>query len=728
MSNTLPPGPLAYAGTSAIPMINKTFDPTTSNYQFAVPTIWTNTSASRAWILVSKPMDVANWVLMASNEGDLSTITTPDSTVVVPTDGNINFLNGTNMTITGSGSDITFNSSGGGSGIVTLDGNTGSATGTTVTLEGVGSVTTSATSATVTISGNALLIADTDSGTATVSSNTLTFSGSGAATTSGSGSTVTVSVPTGGGLSLTTFGSTPNADGLTLTSGVLNMQPASGTEPGGVSTTTQTFAGAKTFSSNVTLQGTGNEVGTITSGNWNGSDIPLAYGGTSASLTASNGGIFYSTASAGAILSGTATAKQMLQSGSSSAPAWSTATWPSTTTADAILYSSATNTVGQISVVDNGVLITSNSGVPSLLANSSTAGYILTANSGAPPSWQAATGGGGTGSLVVNFQTFIGHGTYTYTPSANLSYAIIQCQAAGGGGGGAASSAVNASVGGGGGGGGYDLNSFSAATIGSSQSVVIGTGGAGGVGNSSGTSGGSSSVGSLISCTGGGGGSVNSSPFSTGAYSTGGAGGTGTGGILGMTSASGGTGGSQVTINTGAGGASAFGAGAISLINLAAGNNILAGSNGVASTVYGSGGSGAYNAISSSAYNGGAGQDGVVIITEFIGGGGSAGTSWSETSGTFNAVSGNGYSLIGASTATLPTSPSIGNTIIFQVDTASSVIISANTGQIIRLGNQSSSTAGTLTNSSIGDGITVTYSSTNSAWIVRAVQGDWTLA
>lgn len=52
--------------------------------------------------------------------------------------------------------------------------------------------------------------------------------------------------------------------------------------------------------------------------------ISLANGGTNANLTASNGGIFYSTASAAAILAGTATAGLALLSGSSTAPTWST--------------------------------------------------------------------------------------------------------------------------------------------------------------------------------------------------------------------------------------------------------------------------------------------------------------------------------------------------------------------------------------------------------------------
>lgn len=94
--------------------------------------------------------------------------------------------------------------------------------------------------------------------------------------------------------------------------------------------------------------------------------IGLANGGTGANLTASNGGIVYSTASAMAILSGTATANQIVLSGSSAAPAWSTATYPPTTTANQILYSSSTNTIAGLATANSGVLITSAGGVPSI--------------------------------------------------------------------------------------------------------------------------------------------------------------------------------------------------------------------------------------------------------------------------------------------------------------------------------------------------------------------------
>ncbi len=63
-------------------------------------------------------------------------------------------------------------------------------------------------------------------------------------------------------------------------------------------------------------------LGTVTTGAWNGSVIPLANGGTNANLTASNGGILYSTSTAVAVLAGTATANQLLISGASSTPSW----------------------------------------------------------------------------------------------------------------------------------------------------------------------------------------------------------------------------------------------------------------------------------------------------------------------------------------------------------------------------------------------------------------------
>jgi len=123
---------------------------------------------------------------------------------------------------------------------------------------------------------------------------------------------------------------------------------------------------------------------------WTG-QLGLTRGGTNASLTASNGGIVYSTSTALAILSGTSTAGQILRSGATAAPSWSTATYPATATsagtilrsdgtnwavststfsdtytASNLLYSNGSNTVTGLATANNGTLITSGSGVPSI--------------------------------------------------------------------------------------------------------------------------------------------------------------------------------------------------------------------------------------------------------------------------------------------------------------------------------------------------------------------------
>jgi len=159
--------------------------------------------------------------------------------------------------------------------------------------------------------------------------------------------------------------------------------------------------------------------GVITAGTWNASLIPLVYGGTNANLTASNGGIVYSTSSAMAILSGVAAANRVLLSGNATAPAWSTATYPATTTVSQLLYSSATNTVAGLATANNSVLVTSGTGVPSLgltVANnfsytSTTAGTarVLTVsntdntNAASNARLQLTTGGASSGDAVATF-------------------------------------------------------------------------------------------------------------------------------------------------------------------------------------------------------------------------------------------------------------------------------------------------------------------------------------
>jgi hypothetical protein len=98
---------------------------------------------------------------------------------------------------------------------------------------------------------------------------------------------------------------------------------------------------------------------------WSG-NLSLDRGGSNNNLTASAGGIVWSDASKLNILSGTSTANKIILSGNLATPNWSTATYPATTTANQLLYSSATNTISGLSTANNSVLVTDGSGAPSL--------------------------------------------------------------------------------------------------------------------------------------------------------------------------------------------------------------------------------------------------------------------------------------------------------------------------------------------------------------------------
>jgi len=128
--------------------------------------------------------------------------------------------------------------------------------------------------------------------------------------------------------------------------------------------------------------------------------------------TANNGLLVTSNTGVPSILAGPGTTGQVLQANAAAAPSFSTASYPSTTTINQILYSSAANTVAGLATANDGVLITSHTGVPSLLANGTT-GQVLTATTGAPPSWSTVSSF--TPNSVVNlyddFIAVIGSGT-----------------------------------------------------------------------------------------------------------------------------------------------------------------------------------------------------------------------------------------------------------------------------------------------------------------------------
>lgn len=112
--------------------------------------------------------------------------------------------------------------------------------------------------------------------------------------------------------------------------------------------------------------------------------ISLANGGTGASLAANVGGIVWSDANSMEILSGVAAANRALLSGNLATPAWSTATYPATTTINQLLYSSAANTITGLATANSATLVTNSTGVPSWTA-SMTNGQVLIGSTGATP-------------------------------------------------------------------------------------------------------------------------------------------------------------------------------------------------------------------------------------------------------------------------------------------------------------------------------------------------------
>lgn len=177
---------------------------------------------------------------------------------------------------------------------------------------------------------------------------------------------------------------TPSTAGLVLTSNGVSSDPSfqSVSASGAITSITGDSGGAEVPSSgNFNILGTGS---ITTVGTANTETVQLT------GLT--NHAVLVGAGTATITKVGpTATAGQVLQSaGSSADPAFSTATYPSTTTANNLLYSSATNVVGQVSTANRGVLVTSTSGVPSYTASTGD-GTMLQGFSAAQPAFSSST-------------------------------------------------------------------------------------------------------------------------------------------------------------------------------------------------------------------------------------------------------------------------------------------------------------------------------------------------
>lgn len=277
--------------------------------------------------------------LVFDSAGNLGKITVVNSAVLVTSSGGVpsesttlpSGLAATNMALTtpavgvATGTSLALNG-------CTLSANAFCATGTAA----ISSTLTSAAHAITSASANAL-VAGLNGATnpafnvdASTSSQAAGLNIKGAAT----GGTVAISlIDSGSNTNLTI-----NAKG----SGTIGI--------GSVSTGVVTITPATTITGALTLTGGLN------------TPLVLAQGGTAAALTASNGGIVYSTASALAILAGTGTANLCLLSGANTTPSWgscsgsSGVTGPSSATSGDI--ASFNGTSGGV-IQDSGVNITS---------------------------------------------------------------------------------------------------------------------------------------------------------------------------------------------------------------------------------------------------------------------------------------------------------------------------------------------------------------------------------
>ena len=111
----------------------------------------------------------------------------------------------------------------------------------------------------------------------------------------------------------------------------------------------------------------------------------------SALATANNGLLVTSATGVPSILAGPAATGRVLQSNAAAAPSFSTTTYPSTNAINTLLYASAANVMSALATANNGLLVTSATGVPSILAGPAATGRVLQSNAAAAPSFSTTT-------------------------------------------------------------------------------------------------------------------------------------------------------------------------------------------------------------------------------------------------------------------------------------------------------------------------------------------------
>lgn len=121
--------------------------------------------------------------------------------------------------------------------------------------------------------------------------------------------------------------------------------------------------------------------------------VSLAGGGCNAALTASNGGILYSTASACSILAGIANAGRPLLSGSSAAPTWAAFSLPASVTSGGVAFFDSTSSMASsAALAASRIVFGGGAGVaPATGLALGTTTQVLHGNAAGLPTWAAVS-------------------------------------------------------------------------------------------------------------------------------------------------------------------------------------------------------------------------------------------------------------------------------------------------------------------------------------------------
>ena len=543
-----------------------------------------------------------------------------------------------------------------------------------------------------------------DNGVSHFNSTYFTVDSNGFVSLNGSGVGETITGNTGGALSptagnwnilgaSTAAGTTPVQTSGSVSTLTVQVQKAQA-----IASTNATNVGLAAFNSSfftvdsngfVSLSGTGsgqtitgNSGGALspTAGNWNILGAGgLTTSGSVSTLTISPSlgtpwGVVYAPTTSSIATTGAGTvAGQVLQSNVSSAPTYSTATYPSTTTINQLLYSSANNIVAGLATANRAVITTGATGTPVATALATDGQLIIGSTAGAPA---AATLTAGSGITITNASNSI-------TIAVTAGTTVVETLTGNTGG------AISPTAG--------NIN-----TLGTGSITIAGSG--------------STLTTRLTGLT------QYNVLLGQGSTTIGLAAPTATSGIPLISQgnaaypafgtavvAGGGTGATSFNIN-GAVYSNTTTTGALQAATLTSGQLLIGGTTTPAAATLTAG---AGITITN-------GNNSITIASS------TGGFTWSDTSGTVNAAVQNGYFITGTCTSTLPASPNEGDTIKYVVDTTHLLTITANTGQKIRIGTTLSAAAGTAVNTQRGDAITLVYRSTGTTWFAEVSPvGGW---